>query len=320
MSVHVAVLGLNRTGATAALALDAKDGIEVSTWDKRFDLVERAQKCGIPAAKKNLKDTLKNARVVLFSLPLSALQDVFQQVKTLIQPGVLLVDLSGYQLLPAKWAKETFAGKARFVSLFPAVNPKYLSEHDTGPESAHADLFQNASIFIPDPAGETAAVIDAAVDLAVILGGKPAFADPHEAEGVRAWVKMLPALATLTTAKTAFGQPGWREARKLAGDELAAETDFLEDPFRVEAFCEDTWLIKENASHVLDAVILAAIKLKETLNQQDEHAFVSEVERLTEDRREWLARRAKNDWGDYSLASSVPSSEQALKHFLTLGG
>ncbi len=320
MSIRVAVLGLNRVGASAALALGVKNGIEVTAWDKRVDLVERAQKNNLPGAKKSLKDALKHARVVIFCQPLNKLQEVFKNAQPLLQPGVLLVDLSGYQVQPLTWARELFAGKMRFVSLFPAINPKYLYEKDDGPESAHADLFQNATIFVPDPAGETAAVIEAAVDLAVLLGGRPSFSDPYETEGVRAWVKTLPAVAAIVAAKSAFSQPGWREARKLAGDELAAVTDFVGDSFKVEDFYADAWLDKEATARVLDAIMLAAMKLKDALNQRDDHAFVSEIERLQEDRHDWLARRAKNDWDDIARTSSVPASEQALKHFLTLGG
>ena len=71
---------------------------------------------------------------------------------------------------------------------------------------------------------------------------------------------------------------------------------------------------------MLDALLLSAARLKDAINQPDEHAFFSELERLQEDRQDWLARRAKNDWGDYSLVSSAPSPDQALKQFLTLGG
>jgi prephenate dehydrogenase len=318
MTVHVTILGLDRTGISAALALNGKDKqIRIKGWDSDSErLVQAESSKAFQSLSKDLKTALKDTGLLFITLPPLAFKEVLPEIKKNLNPGALLVYLSTAHILPAQWAQESLGENCRFICMLPAYNPERMQAGDDDREKASEDLFRNGSIYISVPPKAAAEVLDQAADLCVLLGGMPVFAEAAEVEGLAAFSLLLPQLSTAALMAAVSRQPGWKDGRKLAGCALAQVGAPLAD-----LPCGETARIalinRENVLRTLDDLARVLQQVKNTLLEDDPAALQHILEDAADARRQWLNGRMIQP--EAREKNGISLEKQALARFLKTG-
>jgi prephenate dehydrogenase len=189
------------------------------------------------------------------------------------------------------------------VGLVPALNPLCLTESLHGPESARADLFDRGTMGIVAPSGTPEAALNLAVDFSRLLGAQPLFLELPEVDGMMAATHLLPHLAAVGLLNATAGQPGWTEARRLAGRPYALTTaSMLEDGTSLALAARYN---RENTLHALEMLIGGLTGLYNALKESNAKDFDWRVERAVDDHLAWWNERQKADWGSAN-ADSAP--------------
>ena len=100
-------------------------------------------------------------------------------------------------------------------------------------------------------------------------------------------------------------QPGWQEARKLAGRPFAALTSALVYQDEIGSLGEAALLNRENVSRVLDVVIGSLQGLRDDVANGNREDVSERLELALEGRRRWLGERLQGDWPNEGKQENV---------------
>ena len=321
MTVRLSVIGLERTGVSIGLTLaDKSKAVCCLGYDPNPEICKQVKKLGIfNKIAKNWQGAVSLEDMVMLAVPVDEIYATLKKIAPHLKPNTIVIDTSPLQIAVAAWVKELLPKDVYFIALTPMFNPAYLYEIGNSFKNARADLFEKSLLVITNAADTRGKIIDLAVNLAVLLGGVPYFADPYEVDGLLSASKFLPQLTAAAIAMANFNQPGWQEGKKMAGSAFAYVTALLgEFEERNElglSFIEN----RENMVRVINNVISAFTQLRQTIEAKDEQALKDLLVELKEARLSWMEQRREGKW-TYEIASSIPTKEQALKCFSNIGG
>jgi prephenate dehydrogenase len=118
-------------------------------------------------------------------------------------------------------------------------------------------------LVVTAPYGTPENVFQLTTDFITLLGSLPLLMDTTEADGLLGKVQVLPQLAAAALLDATLDQPGWQEAKKLAGRPYATVTSgfaYHDDAVSVrEAALEN----RENMVRLLNSYITSLIQLRE---------------------------------------------------------
>jgi prephenate dehydrogenase len=303
MAVQITILGLGPLGVSMGLALaPAKDQVTRLGSDASTDAMRQAQKNGaFDRTTINLPEAVRQADAVVLCLPLGELRKTMEGIRQDLKPGVVVLDTSPVPLQTTAWAQELFPTQnCYFLSFTPAVNPAYLFE-GAGVEAApHADYFKGGAIFIAHPQGIDPSAIEFSENLARLLGGSPVFSEAHEVEGLLALTRWLPLLSSAAVQGVAVAQPGWKEARRLAGADYAFAGLSL-DACQGDAEPGLGLLkSKENSLRMLDLLSGELDALRALIAADQVDAFNQRLDQVRRGRETWLRQRQQANWEEES--------------------
>lgn len=299
MPVQITILGLGQTGASIGLALaKVKEQVTRIGNDRDPGIARQAEKAGaVDKTVINLPTAVREADVVILALPVDEIRETIEVIAQDLKPGSVLIDTSSAQSTVMSWAQELLPGEDRyFIALTPSQNPTYMMETETGVANAHADLFQNSLMLISSPPGIDDSALTLATNLTQILGATALFTDPLEAEGLLATSRLMPELVSTALVNAAAVQPGWREARKLAGHAFAQATEPVLHPEESKALGQAALLNADNTVRVLNAVIDELSRLRDEIAGQDAEAVRTRLENARAARELWENQRQSANW------------------------
>lgn len=314
MPVKITIIGLNRVGTSIGLALGKIKDQAVRVGNDRDPLVARqAEKLGaVDKLEVNLPTAVSDADVVFLVVPVDEIRETIQVIAPDLKPGSLLVDTSPVKGAVMEWAKELLPGDDRyFVSLTPTLNPAYLMEMRTNPDAAHADMFHNSQMLVTAMAGIDDSAMTLAGNLVEILGATPLFTDIYEADGLLSYSYLLPELAASALVNATTNQPGWREARKVAGHTYTLATEPVEHFVEGKAFGQAAIINKENTVRVLDYLLEELRQMRDEISAGDAAALQARLENARKAREQWLQQRHASDWEPKSQ-QHIPTSGELI--------
>jgi prephenate dehydrogenase len=302
------------------MALSSKHAdIRCKGWDPDGEKSKAAEALKVfQPVCKDLKGAVKDAALVLVSLPPQEFQAALAEWKTAGLPAAVLVNLSALQAAPAAWIESILGTDAPYFSMLLSLNPAYLNELPEEQNQTHADLFNGGRIYISASPRAEEGLLNIAVDLAVLLGGQPVFAEASEVDGWAAANRLLPELAACALMNAVSTQPSWREGRHLAGSALAAASAPLAE-LPAQDWAQTVLADNQNAVRVLDSLVPALRDLRQALLDQDASALEELLSESQSARAEWLEKRMQSAPAGQSSLTSVPSKKNALENFLKLG-
>ncbi|RPJ52130.1 MAG: prephenate dehydrogenase [Chloroflexi bacterium] len=315
MPVQITILGLGQVGASFGLALaKIKDQVIRTGNDRDPGIARQAEKAGaVDKTVINLPNAVREADVVLLALPVDEIRETIEVIAQDLKPGSVLIDTSPAQSMVTQWAQDLLPGSDRyFVALTPSMNPAYLRETETGVASARADLFKNSLMLISSPQGIDESALTLASNLTEILGATALFTDPVEADGLIASSRLLPGLVSAALVNAVTGQPGWREARKMAGYAFATATEPALHPEERKALGQAALLNAENTLRMLDTMIAELGQLREEIAGQNTAAVQARLANAREARERWENQRLTANWEQKPEQPRMPTGGEVI--------
>jgi prephenate dehydrogenase len=298
MTVQITIVGLGQIGTSFGLALaNQPELVRRIGHDRQADIARKAEKMGaLDKVVFNLPAAVREADLVLLSVPVDQLRETLAIIAPELKEGSVVMDTAPVKEVVAAWASELLPADRHYVGLTPVLNPQYLDEAVTGVEAAHADLFHGGLIAIVAPPNTPSEAIKLAADLTRLVGGNPFFVDPLEIDGLMAATHLLPQLLAASLINSTADQPGWREARKVAGRAYAEASGpivHLGDP---KALKSSLLQNRENSLRVIDSAIAALQIIRNDIDTQDGDALLGRLERARVNREKWWNERQAGDW------------------------
>ena len=298
MSVQITIVGLGQIGSSIGLALKAH-GVSVHRvgHDKDSQAAKEAQKIGaVDDVKYNLPASIREAKIVILALPLSAIRETLEVIAPDLQEGTLILDTAPAKSTVAAWAKELLPPGRFYVGLTPAINPEYLHGIEFGVKAARADLFEHGLMVVNAPYGTPANVFNLAMELVHLMGAMPLLMDTAEADGIFSAMHVLPQLAAAALLDATIDKPGWQEARKLAGRPYASVTAGVAYHDNVDSLGETALENRENIVRLLNSYISALIRLRDEIDASDRSAVTARLEDALQGRIRWFDERVAAEW------------------------
>jgi len=229
---RVAIIGTDCISASIALGLKAqKRPPEITGYDADPVAADLARAEGaFDRVERRPGRACQDADLVIVSVPLTSMREVFTVIAPHLQPGCLVTDTARLKTPVMRWAEELLPESVFFMGGHPVLNPTIVGiEPLEGLEAASADLLREALYCFTTPVRTSSAVIDAFAELAQVLEAYPFFIDVTEHDGLQAGVEGLPDLLAIALLRATVDTPGWQEMRKFAGYRFAAATEAAED-------------------------------------------------------------------------------------------
>lgn len=317
MSVQITIVGLGQIGASVGLALGKRrSDIRRVGHDKSPEVAKKAQQIGaVNDVKFNLPAAVREANIVLLSLPVQEVRATLEVIGPDLPEGTVVLDTTPLQESVSEWARAALPQGRYFIGLAPAINPLYLHRIDLGVEAAAEDLFDDGVIMLSALPGVPEQAMKVATDLIEVLGAMPLFADIPETDSLMASTHLVPQLVAAALLNAIVDQPGWREARKLAGRPFAALTSALAYQDEIHSLGEAALVNRENVARVLDVVIGSLQGLRNDIADDNREDVFERLELAFEGRRRWLAERLVANWqneGKQVDLRSLPSFWERL--------
>ena len=308
MTVQVTIIGLGQIGSSIGLALAKHSELVTRVGhDKDIGQANRAKQMGaLDRVDINIPHSVEEAGLVILALPLDQVRETLTAMAQELKEDVVVMDMSPVKQVTLEWAKELLPPKRHFIGMTPALNPDHLPSLEGGIGAAHADLFQNGLFAIVSPPGVPSEAIKLAADFSRLLGAEHLFVDPMEVDSLMASTHLLPQLVATTLVNLTVDQPGWLEARKLAGRAYvaaASQAAELDEPAALAAAAANN---RENVTRVLDNLIFALQQLRSQVHAQDEVALRQQAERARDGYLRWWKQRSSANW---MVAANAPAVE-----------
>jgi prephenate dehydrogenase len=267
MPVQITIIGLGQIGASMGLALAGqKDAIFRVGHDKKPDVEREALQKGVAdKMEHNLPNAVRDAGMVVLSIPLSQVRETLELIAPDLKKGAVVLDTTPIKANVQKWAKDIFPEGCYYVGLVPAINPEFLHDFHFGLTAAQPDLFSNGLFLVDAPYGTPEEAVTAAIDFVHLLGSEAVLADLLESDGLMSSTHLLPQLVAASLLNATIDQPGWQDARKVAGRAYATVTAGMAyhdeiDSLRLSALHNRTSVV-----HALDVTIAALRGLRDDI-------------------------------------------------------
>jgi prephenate dehydrogenase len=263
-----------------------------------------------------------DAAIIILALPLDQIRDTLKFIAPNLQEESVVMDTAPVKSEVLQLAKELLPPKRYYIGLTPVLNPVYLDTLGSGVESAHADLFKNGMMAILSPQGVPSEAIKLATDFSHLLGAEHLFMDPVELDSMMAATHVLPQLIASALLNTTVDQPGWYEARKLAGRPYAVVTSAATQFGEANSLSGQAISTHEHMVRWLDALMENLYILRQLLASKDAEKLLTELARARLGREKWLAERNTANWAATENAPEVnlPTAKDVFARMFTFGG
>ncbi|MCA1899206.1 MAG: prephenate dehydrogenase/arogenate dehydrogenase family protein [Chloroflexi bacterium] len=322
MTTQITIIGLGQIGASMGLALAAHKGniLRVGHDLKREVEREALQKGAADKMEHNLPAAVRDAKLVALCVPASQALETLEFIAPDLQEGAVVLDVSPVKAAMQKWAAEALSGRY-YLGLTPSLNPELLHEFGLGLTSARADLFLKGIFLVTPARGVPEAAVALAMDFVRLLGAEPVLADPLEADGLSATVHLLPQLLSASLLNATIDQPGWADARKVAGRAYAVATSGLAYHDEINSLKTSVFQNRSAVVHALDVTLAALRGLRDDIENENHEGVEARLDAAVRGRQRWLGERLAADWGgaERNQKIDIPSFSERFFGGLAMG-
>ena len=317
MTVQLTVIGCGRLGASVGLALAGETAqLTRVAHDPQPERARAAEKMGaFDKVILNLHNAVEDADIVLLALPLAQARQTLETIAPTLKLGCLVLDTSPARAEMLDAAARLLPAGRHFVTFTPTLNPTVLMETGQDQTSASPDLFKRSQVFLSGAPGTEGEAVKLAYDLALLLGARPFFADPYETDGLWSATHLLPQMAAAALMDAATGQPGWNDARRIAGAEFALASSpllFMDASQPADA----PWAQRQNLARLLDDYLASLRDLRLALAAESPQPLADWLARALTARETWLNQRQAADFDPKFSESEIPTTAEFLRRLV----
>jgi prephenate dehydrogenase len=307
MATNLLILGMNRLSTSLGLVMKNGNNIHRIGFDPDISNTRAALSAGaLDQIVETLSEGVKSADVILYALPIGKMVEVFDSIRQDLKPGCYLVDLNPIGQDTIRQVSKVLPDSTRFIAWFAALNPKYIMDVESGPGGAQEDLFHNSHVYIAGDINAHPEALKLGNDLAVLAGAKPLNTEPEELSGILALGVDLPLLISAVTTGLVTSEPGWNEARKLAGfnfDHISRLLESTENQVTPESRIH---INRKNIQRLLSLMIEQLSEIYTSLDEDSPKELGRVIHNAALARQIWQKQRATMSWLDQDRIRSEP--------------
>jgi prephenate dehydrogenase len=257
---------------------------------------------------------VRDAKLVVLCIPVSQVRETLEFIAPDLKKGTLVLDTTPIKADVQKWAKEILPEGCHFVGLVPAINPEFMHDFQSGLTAARPDLFSNGLFLIDAAYGTPEEAVITAIDFVRLLGAEVVLADPMESDGLMSAAHILPQLVAASLLNATIDQPGWQDARKMAGRAYATVTAGLAYQDEIDSLRLSALHNRAGVVHALDVTLAALRGLRDDIENGNDDGIAIRLESALEGRKRWLSERMSSDWSKskQTEARDLPSFSERL--------
>jgi prephenate dehydrogenase len=297
MPTQITIIGLGQIGASIGMALkDKKTSLRRVGFDKDLSAARAAETLGVVDQIKGIPEAVREADIVLLCLPLGEMRATLQKIGLQLKENAILMDTAPLKSPMVEWIKATLPAGRFYIGLVPAVTMEALSGLEMGFKAARPDLFKNTVMVVDAPPGTPFEVEQLAMNFVRLLDAKPMLADIAESDGLMTTVHLLPQLTSAALLNATIDQPGWAEARKLAGRPFVGVTGglaYYDDP---ASLMDAALANRPVVIHALDMMMASLKGLRDDIEKGDEEGLKVRLGQAFDARERWLDERGAAEW------------------------
>lgn len=308
----IAIFGLNRIGASIGLALKASNlDLKVVGYDKDRDVLKQAlETAAIDETQWRLPKAAADADILILSLPAPQIELALEAVADELHEHALVVDLSSPKLR-ALTAADRHLKLGHYVGAVPILSARALADGRRGIAGARRDLFQNSVFCLMPSADADPEAVETVVNLGTVLGARPFFVDPAEYDNLVLGVETAPGLLAAALFSAITATAGWRDMLRFADLSFAQATMPLaeDESIALRALNDRTATLRW-----VDQVLEALHRMREVVAEGEQEQLAAWLQKLNEEREQWLRDREENVWEEHVKSDVEPLS--MMEHFL----
>src|SRR5512143_595070 len=298
MAGQIAIIGLGQIGASVGMALQkANSSLRRVGFDKDAGVLAAAEALGaVDQGARRLPDAIRDADIVLLALPLGEIPPMLGHITSHLKENAVVIETTPVKAALIKTLQDGLPEGRYFIGIVPAITPDALADSDTGLKAARPDLFRRTVMMVDVPHGAPEEVERLAVNFVKLLGAKPMLADLAESDGLMTTSHILPQLTAAALLHATVDQPGWSDARKLAGRPFVGVTGgmaYYDDPASLKAAILSN---PQAVIHALDVLIAALTGLRDDVQNNDEQSIGDRLQMAYDARERWLDERSSAEW------------------------
>ncbi len=244
MFKQLGLIGCGLMGGSFALALKRAGLVQrVVGYSKSPSTTERARQLGvIDVAAESALLAVSGADLVLVAVPVSATETTLKTIRSLIEPGMLVMDVGSTKRDVVDAARRALREK---VGCFVPAHP-IAGKEVSGIEHADASLYAGRRVILTPLQQSDAALVQKATDVWSALGAQVLIMSAENHDAAFAAVSHLPHLLAFAFFSSVVNQPAGRDYLSLAGPGFR---DFT----RIAASSPETWrdILVANREEVL---------------------------------------------------------------------
>ena len=213
-AVRLAIIGLGLIGGSVGLALKQANWrqAEVVGYVRRHEVGSLALKLGaIDKAESSLRETVKDANIVIIAAPILTIKDIFSQIAPDLSADSIVTDTASTKLQIMRWAEELLPPEINFVGGHPMAG-----KETSGIRAATADLFHNCTYCLTPASQARPAAVRTVEEMVKKLGAIPLTIGAREHDSLVAGVSHLPLLLSVALVSATTKNPSWQQMSRLA--------------------------------------------------------------------------------------------------------
>lgn len=305
--LQVSIVGLGLLGISAGMALRRyEERVRVTGHDPRPEAASLAKKMGaVDRTEWNLISAVASADRVILALPVSEIRSTLKAIGPELKAGCVVIDTAEVKGPVMAWATELLPKEVYFVGGHPIVAGQLDDE------SARADLFDKKLFCLTPDQNTNDSAVRLAADVVEAMGGVPFFLDPEEHDGLAAAVEHLPAITAGALMSITAGSAGWKDMRKVAGNQFFAGTLVTANTGAAAASGPIS-----NSHHLvywLDSMIQELTSWRDRVAAGDEEELAKRFASGIAAGQRWLTAQATGNWEEESLPAELPTSGSIFK-------
>jgi prephenate dehydrogenase len=323
MTLQITIIGLGQIGASIGLALAQQDRqfLRVGS-DIDASIMYQATKIGaVDKTTPNLRQAVASADIVILATPQDQVQDLIEAIGPELKPGTVLVETAPVKAPLVQLAEKSLPEGCSYVGLTPILNPAYLHSERFGIAAAQPDLFQDGLFGVITPINTKSSVLQMVTDLIHQLGAQPFFTDLYEIDGLMASTHFLPQFMSAALLNITVDQPGWSEARKVAGRAFAEVSGPAAHLDEMDALLAAAASNRENIVRKLDDAIRALQTLRDHIQHEDQEGLAQKLKHAKTGVHQWWQERGKGNWlaQEFPQTEKMPTSSEMMGNLLGFG-
>lgn len=322
----ITIIGLGTTGASMGLALKKEEGnFAIIGHDREPNAAREASRVGaIDRSEWNLHNACDGADLIILTVPLSELPELFGHIKEDLKPETVLFATVNVLRPAIELAEAHLPPETHFVAGHPVL------VGIGAPLSIRADLFDEVPFSLATGVHTEPSAVQLASDLIERMGAKPHFVDVDEHDGIIAATEQLPQLMAVALMRLSTHGTGWREARQLAGRHFAQATELDASAAQLfSAMTANREPLLQRISQLraeLDAwhELLAADPAPESQSETNKkHPLLAALQEVVTARETWETQAFLKRWEDAPTSAASGESKGMFRQMLfgnMLGG